>query len=1494
MHDYVGISHLDGGLDRDGIDCYGLVRLAYMEQLGIELPTYAAQLQGSAAIAEEIARQKEHWLQVEFARPFDVLLLRMRGEEKHLALVTIPGEMLHSLRGVGVVRERYDTGKWRHRVEGIYRYSGSTAPVVINGNSHPMRTVRIETAVLPGASLLAMIEQTRVQAGCKAAGRGVAWVDGNRVPQELWADTVPAPGSLVEFRLVPGDGDVGRIVGMFAVMAASWWTGGAVGALFAGSTAASLAGGLASAGMMFAGSMLVNSIFPVRPQSAPAAAGNSASQAILTGSQNVVTKFGAYPVVLGRVRYAPPLAANSYSETTASTSYLRMALCWGPGPLHIEDITLGDTDIDTFEECELQTLSGKGWPTDGAKKRFNELYGARDVSQILVNQELVVDRDNDPVWIEHTMPSPIDRMTITLHFPEGLRAIANSGDHAGESFHRNFRAMVQYRRLDSETLEPVGDWIIPTGIPEGSTSLIAADEIELSAAWHTSVIDQVKYGRAAWRKVTLSALASGAIIKRSSPIAHTEGETSVPATPTTEVPLWRLTVSGDSVVAQEDMRGSSVTGCALTIDGLSVIIAEGEIVSTDVNAAYKVAIGDVGEDWAKEKDAFSINVEQKFSVTAPYMVRLKRTSVSGPREYTAPGGTRFTRCATCQWLFITGYRNAKPITPPVPLAMTAIRIKATDQLDGTADAVTGIATSVCLDYDADTETWVKRPTSNPASLYRYVRQHPCNAKRCANRGLDLTTLEDWHTYCANAGFTYNALVTDFSSVQEVCKDICAAGRATPWKSGDGKWSVIVDKPRSGYAQLLTPHNSWGFEGVLSLPTLPHAFRCKFRNENANWAEDELIVYADGYSASTATIFEQIEFPGVTDPATIVKHARFHLGQLRLRPEKYALYVDFEHLLCTRGDLVRCVHDVPMWGVCSGRIKNMLSPTSLELDNDVPMNAGDTYAITIRRSDTGALVERLIAAKPSDGYYRTITLSSPVSSDEGAPGNLVSIGGGTDLVVENIEMLDQMTARLTLVDYAPALYDLDDGEIPEHETNITMPQDIDVAPITAKPTIISLISDERAMTKPKGSTAYGIMVGVSHPSSLPRRVTGFAVQYRRAGAKQWRNLPTVPLAAVSHITGLTENDAYEVRARYVSRLGDSGPWCSLVTHTVRGRINPPPRVTGLRVENGALVWAYSAAPMDLAGFEVRCAYGAIDNWDSCERVRDGRTTATTFAIDDYISNRQRTWMVKAYDTAGNYSIKPAILVTAAWELIASDPPPRNQIYTYDLQALGWPGVKNNCSIVGSSLAANDTTAFWGELDEPFWGDSENPFWATNYSRMAYTFTWRPDETLIGLDLVEAIDTTATIENILYSVGSLDPFWLDDEEPFWGDVEAPFWGEPKWSVLPKRLKNIKDFQYKFKVQLRDSASVSAITACALVVDVPDKSESVEVSVAATGTRVPLQKSYRAIKYVQATLIDDGGNAVRCKVLDKSTSGPMIACYDIIADLCTGKVHVTITGY
>jgi cell wall-associated NlpC family hydrolase len=101
---YIGIPFIDGGRDMTGCDCWGLIRLVYRLEAGIELPSY-----GEIAAADLLAVARsmrddafaDPWRRVtdEPRRPMDVVLMRRLGDggkaPVHVGIMVDPKRMLH-------------------------------------------------------------------------------------------------------------------------------------------------------------------------------------------------------------------------------------------------------------------------------------------------------------------------------------------------------------------------------------------------------------------------------------------------------------------------------------------------------------------------------------------------------------------------------------------------------------------------------------------------------------------------------------------------------------------------------------------------------------------------------------------------------------------------------------------------------------------------------------------------------------------------------------------------------------------------------------------------------------------------------------------------------------------------------------------------------------------------------------------------------------------------------------------------------------------------------------------------------------------------------------------------------------------------------------------------------------------------------------------------------------------------------------------------------
>ena len=125
---WLGLPWAAGGRARQGCDCWGLVRLVYAAELGIDLPGYDGVSPCAAELAEIdalIAAGSGDWRQVDQPAPFDVLLFRRGRWRSHVGLHVTRGRMLHMDEGGSQLADP-DGPLWRSRFVGAFRHRSQT------------------------------------------------------------------------------------------------------------------------------------------------------------------------------------------------------------------------------------------------------------------------------------------------------------------------------------------------------------------------------------------------------------------------------------------------------------------------------------------------------------------------------------------------------------------------------------------------------------------------------------------------------------------------------------------------------------------------------------------------------------------------------------------------------------------------------------------------------------------------------------------------------------------------------------------------------------------------------------------------------------------------------------------------------------------------------------------------------------------------------------------------------------------------------------------------------------------------------------------------------------------------------------------------------------------------------------------------------------------------------------------------------------------------
>lgn len=127
-NDYVGLPFQWNGMDRNGVSCWGLVCLVYLEVFHIRLPRFdevEAEVREGAETFADFARQGVE-VPLDEARMGDVLHMwgfhDGRRRPTHCGIVTEPGRVLHAETVVGSCISRYKgDNRFMRRVIGAYR-----------------------------------------------------------------------------------------------------------------------------------------------------------------------------------------------------------------------------------------------------------------------------------------------------------------------------------------------------------------------------------------------------------------------------------------------------------------------------------------------------------------------------------------------------------------------------------------------------------------------------------------------------------------------------------------------------------------------------------------------------------------------------------------------------------------------------------------------------------------------------------------------------------------------------------------------------------------------------------------------------------------------------------------------------------------------------------------------------------------------------------------------------------------------------------------------------------------------------------------------------------------------------------------------------------------------------------------------------------------------------------------------------------------------------
>lgn len=671
-----------------------------------------------------------------------------------------------------------------------------------------------------------------------------------------------------------------------------------------------------------------------------------------------------------------------------------------------------------------------------------------------------------------------------------------------------------------------------------------------------------------------------------------------------------------------------------------------ELIIVEKSEGINVAVtGDpnVGAISINDKNTSNIfkYIKFKFPTNGQYDIRFSKVSEDIESGYTVRNQTYLDNIKSISY--------SNPINKD-NISLIALRIKATDQLNGTLERLNCIVQRYVPVYDG-VSTWTETISRNPTWAYVNILRGIGNEKPITEDArYDLDQIKILESFCNTNSFNFDFIFDGRTTVNDALDTVLASCRSEKTLI-DGKYSVVIDKENTTVSQVLTPKNIISFQANKNFSEELHALRCYFINEDEAYEQDERIVYNDGYDEITATNIQDYRIPGVVNKDQIWKLARYLLATQKLRPYIYLYKMDIENLIIEKGSVVEAQHDVLKVGISNDRIKVVNKSgndiLTIEFAENCPMVTGTNYAVRIRKNNGQSQV---FPVNTVDGDNQILTFTTPIDSTifDINKGDLFAFGEvdkiTRSLLVKSIKFNGDFIADVECVDYNDLIYQADQGVIPAFVSNITETYE-ERNEIPEKPVIARIASDSFVLginTNNKFQTR--ILIDLKPASRLSVIAQFYECRYRKTNdTSEWTWISDIKSDAAKVIIDNVDNGIdydIQLRSKYKNNVSD---WTETLSYTVTGKNIPPDDVTGLSsdfsTQNLILSWTHvKELETDLDYYEIRRSLTDV-GFDSATYFAETRkNTITIDMLEKYGTSGKDAYYyyIKARDEAGNYS------------------------------------------------------------------------------------------------------------------------------------------------------------------------------------------------------------------------------------------------------------------
>jgi sulfur carrier protein ThiS len=906
----------------------------------------------------------------------------------------------------------------------------------------------------------------------------VVVLNGHMIEREFWDSVILHSSDEVLIAPRIKGGSFGQIFKQIAIIAVTLVSAAYLGPGGAAGFGA-LAGAASVAAITVGATLILNALIP--PPNAGSDLGGFGAADIensqmysISSQSNQLKPYGFVPRVYGIHRVFPNLAATPYttieadSATGGVSQYFHAIYDFGFGPLVVSDIRIGDTPLTEYADVsyrlvDLNLPAVAEGPWDESLESEFTLYkgdNQRDGTSVVLNRNRSASLATD-LWRATRNAAPNTSglpQTITLDFvcPQGLIAFGADGSRVD----RTIELRVEFSKVGEDIwrgfadLEYVSDFDL-TGGRSGQNYRPLADYSPSNADNYPP-------------ESALLYFDSDTILGYGSPGFRETGTYFGYPAGTTELIL----PSGIQLLSQiREEQGRKVLGRVTE----EVSIGGGfSRYTLDTPLRKRINVISRGvvqiQDWAPIINTFPLRASGTFTASAPLTTTFRITGREQSARYATISFTprerasykvRITReqsysSSTFQvvdalTLYTLSTRfDREPVLTEKRHVFLEIKVKATNQLNGSIQNLNAVCASVLDAYEGG--VWTKKVTNNPAWVFADLLTGEANKRPISKDRLAVESLVEWAEFCdeiptsdipdfvfVEPRFTCNFVLDYQTTLQQVLSAVSNAAQAS-LNVIDGKYGVLLDINRTTPVQIFTPRNSWGFNSSRNYFDPPNALKVRFISVSEEWQTTEAIVYDEGFDADTAETFDELSSFACTSLEQATRFGRYMMAQARLRQETIGINVDFEYLVCTRGDYVQLSQDVMRVGGRPARVKTVVG-NRITIDDDLETLPMTDYGYNYRGADGNIATDTLTVIGPD-----TFDLDGDIPS----PGDLIVIGEVgkvvIDCIVKSIQPSGDLTAQLTLVEKADAVYLAErGGPIPVYTAQLNRPTTGNSAP-----------------------------------------------------------------------------------------------------------------------------------------------------------------------------------------------------------------------------------------------------------------------------------------------------------------------------------------------------------------------------------------------------------------------------------------------------------------